>query len=419
MKGLVIFDLDGTLLCTHHHICKAVKDTLSAVGLPDISNDMIIDLIGETSDVFFTAIAPECKNIKQFKTLFRKNEHIALLSHGKLFESIPVVLSNLVAQGFQLAICSCGSMEYIELALNNTGLRDLFHSVISSKEYASKTEAIKEIITSSKHENVIVVGDKYHDFIAAKDNFIPSIAAVYGYGSANEITMASFIAESPDAIYPLVMQITLYSRIYSKIKNLPNVRCIGVNGVDTSGKSFFADRFATFLKSKGESVTIINLDDFHNQKSMRLKGHNEVDAYINNAFDLDTLVSELLLPIRNTGKVSRNLDLLDLDSDTYTLKRSYEIEPGTFVILEGVLLYRPPIENFIDYKIFLEISFDEVINRASIRDVPKYGSQFLDKYREKYIPIQQWYLESCDPKGKSNAIVDNSDYKNPTLNFMA
>ena len=106
---------------------------------------------------------------------------------------------------------------------------------------------------------------------------------------------------------------------------------------------------------------------------------------------------------------------MDLNSDTFILKRKYDISEQTIVLLEGVLLYRQPLEDLIDFKIFLDIDFDEVLRRATVRDVPKYGSQFLEKYRKKYIPIQQWYLSSCDPKGKSDIVVDNSNPRCPLL----
>ena len=414
MRGIVIFDLDGTLLCTHHHILQAAKDTLRAFGLPDVSDETIIQQIGETSDVFCNAIAPGCADMERFKAQFRINERVALRTHGKLFDGIRTVLSMLAAEGFRLMVCSAASLDYIELALTTTGIKDIFHTVISSKGFAGKGEAIaKEHFTQC--DNVIMVGDRLHDYIAASENQIPSVAALYGYGSADEISLASFTAETPEDIHTRILQITLYTQIYSKIKCKSNVRCVGVNGVDTSGKSVFASRFASFLKSKGQHAVVIHLDDFHNPVATRRKGSNEIEAYINNAFDINTLVEQLLLPIRNTGRVTKTLKLLDLDSDTYTLKNHYDIRQDTLVLLEGVLLYRSPIEDLIDFKIFLDISFEEVAKRASVRDVPKYGIQILDKYQEKYIPIQQWYLQTHNPKGKSDVVVDNSDFKNPFI----
>ncbi len=357
MKGLVIFDLDGTLLCTHRHICE----------------------------------------------------------DGRLFEGVPELLSCLKREGFHLAICSSGSQEYVELVLKTTGIENMFQFIVSSQKFASKAEAIHALINSISCENFIMVGDRYHDPTAAQSNLIPSIAALYGYGTADETSTTLFTAKTPEDIFPLVMGITLYTQIYTQIKQTSGIRCVGINGVDTSGKSIFAKQFSEALRSKGVDVVVIHLDDFHNPKALRAKGNNEIEAYIANAFDLSTLSNEILCPLRYNGEVHTELTLLDLDSDSFTLKKQFDISQETLVILEGVLLYREPLEDFIDFKIFLDISFDEVIRRATVRDVPKYGAHFLDKYREKYIPVQQWYLESCNPKEKCNVIVDNSNPRHPLI----
>lgn len=63
--------------------------------------------------------------------------------------------------------------------------------------------------------------------------------------------------------------------------------------------------------------------------------------------------------------------------------------------------YRPPLEEFIDYKIFLDIGFDEMLRRAEARDAPRFGAEILAKYREKYIPVQKKYLEMYKPREKA------------------
>ena len=379
MKGVVVFNLESALLCTHQHICQVAHKTLNESNRPDVDDKEIIRLIGEI----------------------------------ELFEGVIELLSNLKREGFHLALCSSGSQEYIALVLKTTGIECMFQYTISSPKFESKDEAVHEFLNSISCDNFIMVGDRHHNLTAAQSTRIPTIVALYGYGDVDETSTSLFTAKTPGDIYPLVMQITLYTQIYTQIKQASGVRCVGINGVDTSGKSIFANQFSEVLRSKGEDVAIVHLDDFHNPKALRVKGNNEITAYITNAFDLSTLLNEILCPLRYNGEVHKELTLLDLDSDLFTLKRQYDISVETIVVLEGVLLYREPLEDFIDFKIFLDISFDEVIRRAIIRDVPKYGTQFLDKYREKYIPIQQWYLESCDPKGKSNIVVDNSNPNQP------
>ena len=49
------------------------------------------------------------------------------------------------------------------------------------------------------------------------------------------------------------------------------------------------------------------------------------------------------------------------------------------------------------------------------RDVPKYGEEFIDRYKERYIPAQKVYLQSYKPKEICDLIIDNSDYNKPVI----
>jgi RimJ/RimL family protein N-acetyltransferase len=82
------------------------------------------------------------------------------------------------------------------------------------------------------------------------------------------------------------------------------------------------------------------------------------------------------------------------------------------VLFEGVLLYREPLNQYFDLRIFIDISFEEVLNRACKRD----SSLFQDvtqRYNNKYIPIQKLYMKQYNPKEQSDIVIDNNDYWNP------
>ena len=109
------------------------------------------------------------------------------------------------------------------------------------------------------------------------------------------------------------------------------------------------------------------------------------------------------------------VDLLDLDADTYTNEKTFQANDNTVIIVEGVLLYREPLDEYFDYRIFLDISFDEVLRRAQERDVPKYGEAFLQRYVDRYIPAQKIYLNEYSPKEKCQLIIDNNDFTKPVV----
>lgn len=213
----------------------------------------------------------------------------------------------------------------------------------------------------------------------------------------------------------------MQSEIFNKILAFTDTlliqgpRIIGINGIDTSGKTIFALGLFDYLKRLGRKATIIHIDDFHNPGEIRSLGPNEVDAYLENAFNFKFLETEILQPIKQGLDIDKTLILLNLETDTYSLKRHFTIDSETIVIVEGVLLYRPPIDRYFDVRIFLDIPFDEVFYRASVRDVPVSGASILERYRTKYLPAQKRYLDDYHPKERCHFVIDNTDYASPKV----
>jgi uridine kinase len=193
---------------------------------------------------------------------------------------------------------------------------------------------------------------------------------------------------------------------------------IGVTGIDTSGKTRFAEALSEFLISKGHKTQLINLDDFHNPKSIRYSGQDQVENYYNKSFDLLTLIQKLLIPIRSKRKLSTELTLLDLATDKYEVSKKYSVDENTIVVFEGVFLFRNELSEYIDYKIFLEIPFEESKNRAATRDVPVYGEEVLKRYDEKYLPAQKRYIDHCHPMKMADMIIDNLNWQYPTIKYL-
>jgi len=67
----------------------------------------------------------------------------------------------------------------------------------------------------------------------------------------------------------------------------------------------------------------------------------------------------LLKPVRENGKVSAKLTLLDLETDKTNVVKNYSITPDTVAIFEGVFLFRKELAPYLDYKLYLDISFEE------------------------------------------------------------
>lgn len=214
----------------------------------------------------------------------------------------------------------------------------------------------------------------------------------------------------------------VYNEIYNDIisakkPDMPFI--IGINGIDTSGKSQFAKKLKGYLEEKGQRVQIIHIDDFHNPREIRYSGDNEVENYFFRSFNIKKLVDYLLRPIKKNKFLQEKLTLLNLQTDKYDIVKNYSVDKDTLVILEGVFIFREEIEPYLDYKVFIEIPIELCKERALQRDVPLYGEDILKKYDTKYIPTQKYYLEKFPPRKYADIIIENSDWNNPRVIFKS
>ncbi len=418
-KPLIILDLDGTLYNTQLTTVLATQEAFKQCNIPIPTESQITSLIGSTTEEFCRKLAPSI-NDRQLKTLvtaLQQRERALIISHGSLYTGISDMLHRLVALGYTLTICSNGSLEYIHTVLKSNHILHHFISVRGRDSNLDKAAMIQGLMDNLKYDHAMVIGDTMHDIKAARANGLPIIGVNFGYGE-EIVGRADFVAENPQEILQNILRISIFYEVLEaiKCKKRPSLNhVVGINGVDTSGKSMFCQAFDTFLNACGYKTQVIHIDDFHNAYNVRSQNPDEIQSYLDYAFDLEKLERELLLPISNGQAIDKTLLLLDLDTDQFTRQLHYKIDPETIVLLEGVLLYREPINAYFDTRIFIDVTFDTVLERATLRDVPKYGEAFLDKYRKKYIPLQKRYLDEHHAMDISNFIINNNNFMEPIL----
>ncbi len=88
------------------------------------------------------------------------------------------------------------------------------------------------------------------------------------------------------------------------------MKVIGINGVDTSGKTTFSENFSRFLYSVGIKNTVLHLDDFHNPSKIRSQGENEIESYYNHAFNYKQLIDEILSPLKTDHFIHKKFYVL-------------------------------------------------------------------------------------------------------------
>jgi phosphoglycolate phosphatase len=412
--NLVVFDLDGTLYRTDLTIVESVYRAANDLGLARPGRDKILSL-GETAEKYALELLPaQGEEIRRlFLERLRYHERALIPQVGRLFGGVEKLLNELSSAGFALAVCSNSSIDYIRLVLSSCRILDRFSQLSGREPGADKSERLGRLIREIPSSNTVMVGDRVHDLNAARDNRIPFIGVTYGY-APHEVDQAELIAESPSELLGSIMLARIFTHIESELRRKqPGPVIVGINGIDNSGKTVFSKSLARYLSARSMRTQLIHLDDFHNPRLVRMSGNNEVESYITNAFDLNSLEARLLKPAHLCRKVNAEITHLDLETDEFSITKQYDIDADNVVLIEGTLLFREPIDPYLHYRVFLDVTFDEAERRAETRDIARFGPQIIERYRTKYFPIQKWYLARHEPRKRADLVIDNNDYNLP------
>ena len=195
--NVILFDLDGTLTDPKGGITKSVQYALRKMGIIEENLDDLLKFIGPPltesfRDYYGMDESDTWEAIKFYREYFTDKGML----DNEIFPGIPELLSNLRSRGHNLGVATSKPTVYSEVILKHFEIDNYFSVVIGSNldgtrmikseiiEFALKTLQVPEL------EKVIMIGDRKHDIIGAKQNNIDSIGVVFGYGSREELERA-------------------------------------------------------------------------------------------------------------------------------------------------------------------------------------------------------------------------------------
>ncbi|WFA07703.1 adenylyl-sulfate kinase [Tissierella sp. Yu-01] len=181
------------------------------------------------------------------------------------------------------------------------------------------------------------------------------------------------------------------------------VYIVGIDGLGGAGKSTVANLLEQKLLNENYSVYILHIDDFIHEKRVRYsESKEEWYCYYNIQWRYDYLIKEILLPIKNKGKIEKQIELYDKENDTHILE-SICIPQNTVLLLEGMFLQRKELKRYLDFTIYLEVPQEVRLERVLLRD--KYIGELEDiryKYERRYFPAEEKYILEYSP-------IENAD----------
>ncbi len=420
--NLIIFDMDGTIVPSVPPVYEAIKRAFGRLGWPvTFSQEDIQPFFGLSAPAsgggLYAFIRPEgshlawdeirIKVLAEYPDTFR--EHLVT------YPGVKETLGTLRKRGYRLAQYSNGSVAYLNTIIDTLGIRGCYDHIECVQEKGlTKPALVRKIREKFGGLTAAIVGDRHHDIEAARETGSLAIGALYGYGGDEPEEAGITINKFDDLLSIFDRRRPIFEKIVGEIeRRKPAGRpfVIGISGIDCSGKTKFSTALENYLNSKDYQTQLINLDDFHNAKAIRYAGADQADNYFNRSFDISTIIQKLIIPLRERGKHSVTLKLLDLQTDKYEITRKYSFNRHTIVLFEGVFLFRQELAPYIDYKVFLDIPLKLSKERAKTRD----PEAALDKYDVKYLPAQRKYLREYPPRQVADMVIDNSNCEYPVI----
>jgi len=186
----IAFDLDGTLLETHHDLLRVLNVVVAEDGVPEVDQDRLRTLVGYGSRALIelayknsnTALTSERCDVVQKNFLALYAEDIAQMTRP--YAGVIETLARLKRDGARLSVCTNKPGYLARPLIEALDMTQFFDRIIGSDDTPNKKPAAGHIFHAAGHRRahpIVMIGDSAPDILAAKAAKVPSIAMSYGY----------------------------------------------------------------------------------------------------------------------------------------------------------------------------------------------------------------------------------------------
>lgn len=212
MFDTVLFDLDGTLTDPFEGISNSVAYALQKFGISVADKRGLKKFIGpplyESFMVYYGFNkADALKSVEYYREYYAEKGIFECFLYG----GIEFTLRELAKSGKRLAVATSKPEIFANKILRHFGLLEFFPSVAGAtldSSRVAKADVIKYALGkfSIRADGAVMVGDRMHDILGAKENGLHAAGVLYGYGSREELVSAGadFVAETPNDILKFV-----------------------------------------------------------------------------------------------------------------------------------------------------------------------------------------------------------------------
>jgi phosphoglycolate phosphatase len=200
---LVVFDVDGTLCDSQHHIVGAMEHAFAAGGLACPPREAVLSIVGLSLPVAMARLVPDLPVVTQealvasYKAGYARERAARL---APLYDGIHEVIVALREQGdVILAVATGKSRRGLDQLLQGHGLEGAFFTRQVADDHPSKPHPSMLFATMADAgvppERTVMIGDTTYDIVMGRAAGVSTLAVTWGYHAERALA-----AERPDRI---------------------------------------------------------------------------------------------------------------------------------------------------------------------------------------------------------------------------
>jgi uridine kinase len=193
---------------------------------------------------------------------------------------------------------------------------------------------------------------------------------------------------------------------------------VAIDGLTAAGKTSLGHELARDLSRRGRPAFRASLDDFKrpwNERHLydRLSG----EGYYRNAFDREAACRLLLNP--SDPSADGLVALCSIDPLTQVDHSAVKVgmSANGVLIVDGTFAYRPEINAYWNFRIWVEVAADLSVRRGIERDAQGIGTaeEAETRHRDRYLAGELLYIDEVNPHSFVDVILDNTDLERPRI----
>jgi phosphoglycolate phosphatase len=196
-RHAVLLDLDGTLTDPRAGIVRCIRYALERLQRPCPAEAALASCIGPPLRATFGALLATADGtlIERAMALYRERFAETGLYENEVYEDIPAALDALGRGGHRLVVATSKPAVYAERIVRHFRLDRHFAAIYGPTldgRFDDKAELLAHVLEAERlvAGDVVMVGDRDADAVAARTNGVRSIGVLWGYGSREELLAA-------------------------------------------------------------------------------------------------------------------------------------------------------------------------------------------------------------------------------------